>query len=268
MKYLMTSLIIPFFLMGSVACAEEAKSPVKPKDPIGQGEECPADEPNCEEEALELAAVTYEGTDPFGKACHLYVSVLEEEHEGEHHHELVAKMGYQLHGEKPIDTVVEFQRYNLNENKYYSPDEGGPDSLPVLVSAILDHDDEEVDYNKLLEYEEEGHLVQSLRADFKEMSMEAFEESIEEVISDKTKFEDHKAELDQLDRLVLKLAHGGHYDAVACLGFRATGVNKVTFEIGGDHDHDDDHDHGDDDDDDDDHDDHGDPNPMVTKIFK
>lgn len=219
-------------LFTNTACAEDAKSPVASN---GNGNGTENSTGNGEEEHLELMALTYSGKDPFGADCSLYISAIEEEHEGEHHHEVVAKVGYNIHGETPLDTVVEFHRYSLDTNTYYPIDSNQADTNPVLVSAILDDETMAIDLNKLVEYEQEGHLVQSLRADFIDMDFDAFESAMDEVLEDNSKFATNQAVLDQLQRSVLKISHGGHYDAVACSNFSLTEMKTVEFDLDGDH---------------------------------
>ena len=189
---------------------------------------------------------------------------MREEHGGEHHHDIVAKLGYSIHGEAPLDTIVDFQRYDLSTNTYYPLGSNEANTMPVMVSAVLEDENIIVDYNKLLEYEQNGVLVQSLRADLNDVDFVTFESALDEVLENNNSFEANQSSLNQLQRTVFKIFHSGHYDAAACSNFTLSGMNLVEFELGGKHgDHDDDHgddDHGDDDHGDDDHgdDDHGD----------
>lgn len=248
MKNLANTLILLLFLTNT-ACAEEASSPVTPLQK--QTDTQPGsskDSATDEESHLELMALTYKGKDPFGTDCFLYISAIEEEHEGEHHHELIAKLGYNLHGEKPLDSVVVFQKYSLDSNKYYPMSSNEPNTNPVLVSAILKDESIDADYNKLLKYEQSGNLIQSLRVDFHDMDFESFESALDEVFENNGTFEANKTKLDQLQRTVLKLAHAGHYDAVACTHFKLTETKLIDFELENGHEedednHDHDHDH-------------------------
>ncbi len=240
----LANILILFTLFSNAACAEDVTAPVAAPQGHVHEQEGGAGESE-EEEHLDLMALTYKGRDPFGTSCYLHISGIEEEHDGEHHHDLVAKMGYSLHGETPLDTIVKFQKYNLDTNTYYSMDSVEENTIPVLVSALL-KDAEVFDYNKLVEYEQEGLLVQSLRADFDTIDFTSFESALDEVLENNEQFELRKSDLDQLQRIVLKLAHAGHYDAVACSNFELIEMQSVEFELGGDHgddDHDHDHDH-------------------------
>jgi hypothetical protein len=234
-------------LMTSAACAEEAISPIEPlqrsTDNTGQASGDHTD--------LDLMALTFAGKDPFGTDCFLHISGFEEEHVGEadeHHFTFVSKLSYSLHGENPSDSFVEFQKYDLNTNTYYPLGSDQENTTPALVSAILKDKGEKVDYNKLTEYELSGKLLQSFRADFVQVNIEEFVESLKSVLKDNSTFESNKTLLDQLQRTVLKIQHNGHYDAAACSNFNLSDVNEIEFDLDAEHgDHDDDHDDGDDD---------------------
>lgn len=238
-------LFISLVLFTNTACAEEAKSPVSPvSDRDNGGNSATNNDDDTDDEHLELMSLTYAGKDSFGRSCLLYISAVEEEHDGEHHHEYVAKLDYSIHGQTPLDTIIDFHRYNLDTNTYYSIDSTEPNATPVLAAATLKDEDAEVDLNKLGEYEQNGELVQSLRADFVDMDFDTFKEALDETLEDNAKFETNKSTLDQLENAVLKISHGGHYDAVACSNFSLTEMKEVDFELDGeDHDGDHDHDH-------------------------
>lgn len=237
-------IILTFF--AHAACAENATAPVNSPQGLVDSENNAANDDHDDEheEHLELMALTYEGRDPFGTSCVLHISGFEEEHDGGHHHELIAKLDYSLHGETPLDTIVTFQRYNLNTNTYYPVDSNEVGTVPVLVSAVLKDENIAIDYNKLLEYEQSGVLLQSIRADLNDINFVSFESALDEVLENNNSFDSNKSMLDQLQRTVLKIAHAGHYDAVACSNFKLTGMEVVEFKLGGEHDDDDDdHDH-------------------------
>jgi|GEM_PF-2285147 len=256
------AIILSAFL-SSVACADEAISPIAPLDNSFKNEGLSSDEHTD----LDLTALTFEGRDPFGTKCSLHISGFEDAHleseNDEHGFEFVAKLSYGLHGQSAQDSIVDFKRYDLDTNTYYPLDSSSANSMPVMVSAILSDEDETVDYNKLVEYENNGILLQSLRADFFDVDTESFTEALETVLEDNSTFEANKSVLDQLQGTVLKIQHNGHYDAASCSRFKLTSIEEIEFELGKGHDddHDDDHgdhddDHGDDDDHDDDHDGH------------
>ncbi len=244
----------------NTACSETPNSPVSTVNP----DNAAAGDVDTEDKH-ELMSLKYEGKDLFGKACQLYISIDED-----HGHEILAKLDYKLHGEELLDSEVSFQKYNIDNNTYSDINSKDTDSLPALASAILKGKDAEVDFNKLLDYERSGDLVQSMRIDFADVSHNAFTEALELVIEDDSLLEANKSVLNNIERVVGKISHNGHYDGLACLSFKLTEVKKIEYVIGSGHedehddhgedDHEDEHDHDDEHDDEDEHDedDHGD----------
>lgn len=236
-------LLIPLILLSNIACAEEPQAPIKALQGLDEANNG-ADEDHSDEKitSSNLMSLAFKGKDPFGTDCLLYISKVETTDED---HALIAQFGYNLHGETPIDSIVEFRRYNINNNTYYPVDSQQTGTTPSLVSAILDDNSMVVDYNKLVEYEQEGLLIQSVRADFFDMDFTLFKTSLDQVLSNSNQFLANKPNLDQLKTAVLKLSHAGHYDSVACFNFQLEKMEKVKFNLESDHngDHDHDHDH-------------------------
>ncbi len=225
--------LISLILLTNSACAEDPKAPVTNPQGVNSGANGVGveSEPGKQEQ-LELMALSYRGRDPFGKECLLYISAIESHEEDHVEHKLVAKFDYDLHGEVPMDSIVEFKRYNIDTNTYYPIDSVGDQATPSLVSAILKDESIDVDFNKLLEYEQSGELLQTLRADFLDMNFDAFEASLDKVLDDNSLFAINKSDLDQLQSTVLKLSHAGHYDAVACSNFKIQDMKTVEFSLG------------------------------------
>lgn len=226
----------------TTACAE-TPSAVVPTANYGSATEAPHEE----EESFKLTALKYSGSDFFGQQCDLYVSLVEEEHEAEEseeHHDarFIAKLDYQVHGNSPADIFVDFYSYSLKEQVFYSIDEPTETTFPVLYSVTLKNG-AEGNPNESGHYEAEGELSQSFRLDFdKNLDVNAFVEALEESVEGGAV---DAVVLDQVKRVVLKVAHVGHYDPAACSDFSFAGVEEaVSFEAGHHDDHEgDDHDH-------------------------
>ncbi len=240
MKTLISFLVnISLLLILNSACSETPNSPVKSPDTPSNGA---AGAPGSEQK-FELMSLTYEGSDLYGKACHIYISVAESDHEAEeHNHEFFAKVDYKLHGEGILDSTVVFKNYDLKNGIYSDADSADPSSLPALASAILKDQNTEVDFNKLLQYETSGELIQSVRIDFSNMNHNEFTTALEEVIEDDSLLETNRSKLNKINRAIIKISHNGHYDSVACVNFKLTEVKSAEYVINGDHDEHGDHD--------------------------
>jgi hypothetical protein len=225
--------LLVFFGLLSTACAQEPQSPIAPIDrsKAATGEE--------KKEVLELIALKFEGFDPNGRACNLYISA--EEHseisEGDHGHGLLIKVDYALHDEEILDTEGAFYRYNLRENKYFGTDDAGPNRLPALVSAKLTGDSVVFDPNQITEYERTGILEQLVRIDFQDFEIENYLLALEAVLEDNSKFAEKSSVLNALNRGIVKISHNDHYDAVSCTDFNLTSLEKVTFHLDAEHEH-------------------------------
>ena len=102
--------------------------------------------------------------------------------------------------------AASFYRYSLELNKFFKRDSRQANTNLALLSVLLKDKKEVVDPNKLLQYEQEFHLVQSLRIDFYDNERD-------------------------IKRAVIKIEHFGlgHYDPSACLDIHLTGTKKVKF---------------------------------------
>ena len=207
------------------------------------------------ESSKEFTAYVFEGMDSWGRACHLYISEeaglgdeVEQPAEAEDPEsstpksEILVKLDYLLHGQDPMGMVADFYRYDPNLNEFFDVQSEGEGTVLALVAVTINDDEQTVDINKVGEYEKKGLLVQSMRIDFEENDRD-------------------------VEKLVFKMEHSGHYDGLVCSDFQMKGIQKVRFNLttedhddddheGEGHDHDDDDDHegeGHDHDDDDDH---------------
>lgn len=220
--------VLTFIL--TTGCASEANSPIEPVTRNKGASE------KQETHTVELKALKYEGLDPFGRTCVAFVA-LAEAHEG-HAHELLVKIDYNLHGESILDSEGKFYLYDIRGNRYLDKDATEPQARPALLSVKLTDADIEFDPNRMVEYEQQGLLEQSVRLDFLEMNIEEFEETLELVVADDSKFGENSDVLNQLNRAIVKISHNGHYDSVACGDFVASGLETVTFDLEEEHDHD------------------------------
>lgn len=193
------------------------------------------------EEGEKKMAIGFLGSDLFGNRCRLLVAV--EEHGGEKY--FLTKVDYILHGETLPDIEAEFFRYDLGQNTY--SDLNTSSGSLVMAGGLLENG-QTVDVKKLVQYEQSGLLKYSLRVDFKADDWQSFTEAIEKVTADSSEFSAFESSLNQVERIIFKLKHAGHYDSSACVALRPTSVEEVEFGMGTDHDDDHDHDH--------DHDDH------------
>lgn len=181
-------------------------------------------------------ALYYTGTDFFGQSCSFAISLEEGSHE------LLTKVDYKVHGQALPDIEAGFYRFDITSNSYNDANSG--EGKVTMAGALLNVD-EEVDLNRLSEYESHGELEYSLRIETNASSYVDFEEAMEEVIEDETQLAAYSSTLDQIDRVIFKVGHAGHYDAGACVSIRLVDVREVEFSVAdhdGDHDHD--HDHG------------------------
>ncbi|MEM7646228.1 MAG: hypothetical protein AAF203_04915 [Pseudomonadota bacterium] len=253
MSKLLILLVFVFSVFGFVGCSEDATSPVAPlEDTSGQASQ-----------AVEHTALFFTGKDGFGRDCNLYLAMNEEEHEEhaeeadaddddhdheEHHVQWLVKVDYALHGQQVFDSLGEFYNYDLGSNIYTEAEEGANDKLALVTMLVDEDEEEELDPNNLDDLEQEGHLKQFLRLNFKNVDMDEFTEAAEEVIEDTGLLTSKSTELDKIDSFVGKFAHAGHYDPLSCSNFSLAGTaDKVVFDLDveadDDHDHDHDHDH-------------------------
>ena len=241
-----------FFLVFNTACAENATAPVGPRGGNEQGSLGGEEE----SEAFTANALVFKGRDPFGTSCNLHLAIVEEEgHDGEEHeHAMVAKLDYTIHGQAPADMEVEFKNYSFESNSFTEIDNKVAGSIPVLAAALLKDENAEVDLNDVESYEESGALEQFLRLDFEFDSADAFTEDLETVLEDSSQLAALEGQLDQLESLVMKIYHVGHYDALACSGFKPASVELTEFNLHAEHEHEEEHEH----EHEHEHDDHGD----------
>ncbi len=240
--------LFSLFIVLNMGCAETPNSPLAEGATLEQkvsGSDIDAEE-------IQLLSVVFTGVEfVSGDQCVIYLSILEE-HADEHDHSIVAKLGYQVHGETPIDTVMDFQMYDASTRTYHPEESDLSGTYPILASVVLDDQDEEIDYNNMQEYRDEGHLVQSLVLEFPETDVESLEKSLEDALSGEKQMASENA-LEQLRKLSFTTYHNGHYDSVGCIDFKYTGLETTTFAVGVEYedDHDEDHDHNHDEDEDD-----------------
>lgn len=213
-----------------ISCAQEPSPVVSPLRAFtGVGDLNPTD-------SIIKNAAIFKGTDFFGQSCGLAISLIEENGE----HVFLTKLDYKLHGETLPAIESNLYRFDLASNTYSDPETG---TGAVTFGGALLNDESEADLNQLATYEANGKLVYSLRIETNASSAHDYEEAIEEVISDPTQLAAYSSTLDQINRVVFKLAHAGHYDAAGCIGLKLDKVMTVEFEVGEHDDHDHDHDH-------------------------
>ncbi len=251
LKTIMQTLAITVFF-STLACAEQPAIavPQNPKGGTGTGVE--GVDKNFQ---VELKSLVYEGRDPFGGACTLFLSGVESG-EGAHSLSLMTKVVYSIHGVNPLDMQAQFYRYNRKENLYYESHGGVENTTPALAAALLSDSALVPDMNQLTSYEQELLLLQSMRVDFADFDIEAFEVGLKTVLQDNTALAAQSALLDQMDRAILKIKHFDHYDASICSDFQlGMEMQSVVYQLnkGVEEDHDHDHDDHDDEGDDADH---------------
>ena len=171
------------------------------------------------ESSKEFTAYVFEGMDSWGRACHLYISEeaglgdeVEQPEETEDPEsstpksEILVKLDYLVHGQDPMGMVADFYRYNPNLNEFFDVQSEGEGTVLALVAVTINDDEQTVDVNKVGEYEKKGLLVQSMRIDFEENDRD-------------------------VEKLVFKIEHSGHYDGLVCLDFQMKGIQKVRFNL-------------------------------------
>jgi hypothetical protein len=230
----------------TVACAENPAPAVAPVPTNGGIEEVTS------ETKLELDALYFKGRDAFGRQCNLLLAGYEPQGHGhDHSMQWVAQLEYVVHGVRPLDMQLDFYRYSIDTNQFFSAIDEVVDTYPVLAGAILSDKTLEADINQLPVYEQQLSLLQSMRIDFFDMDILQFEQAMDEVLHGAS-LSDYLAVLNQMNRAVLKVKHSDHYDAGVCSDFRLqSDLVKAEFNLNSGHQDDHDHDH-------DDHDDHGD----------
>jgi len=215
-----------FLLYISSGCAQEPNPVVGPLGEIIGGGSITAGE------AIVTNALVFKGSDFFGSSCAFALGL--DEHDGEKY--ILISVDYKLHGETLPDLEAQEKRFDITNNTY--SDVGGARGNPALVGAYVKNLDN-VDLNQLSRYEQNGTLIYSLRIDLREMNFADYKEALIKVIEDPSSLAAYSSTLNQVERLVFKLGHAGHYDAAGCLGFSASEVKVVSFVLGeGEHDHD------------------------------
>lgn len=257
MSFQALTITLTSLLLINTACAETPNSAVAPKATT---------DTETAQETNELKALTFAGKVmrfnqtkgkfvPTKKACTMQMSVVEED--GGHH--VVAQMVEAIHGQKSSAMELESYYLSIDEDKYLETQPSSGDFVPALVAVALDDEDEIVDVNKLLEYEEEGHLVQSLQFHFQsEANLSDMIEEMEAIVEAPNSQLTTKnlATLNNMEKSIIQIEHIGHIDAVNCGNFSLEDhTDMVTFNFKFEHSDDD---HGDEDDHDHDHDDEDD----------
>lgn len=202
-------------------------------------------------DTIKKNAVVFQGSDFFGQSCNMALSLIEENGE----HVFLTKMGYGIHGQALPDAETSLYRFDISTNSFGDAQNG---TGPVTFGGAILNDGSEADMNNLAAYERSGQLAYSIRVETTATSAEDYEEALEEVVADPSQLAAYASTLDQINRVVVKIAHHGHFDAAGCVGFKLAGIGQFEFELdehdGHDHDDHDDHDdHGDHDDHDHDH---------------
>lgn len=188
-----------------------------------------------------IDAIVFEGRDLFtNRSCNVSLALFEENGS----HTWIASVNYVLHGERLPDIALGEYRFDINTNTYHSISEVDEGS-PVLVGGLL-RDGDAFEIEKMQDYIANFELAYSLQLDLSpSINLSSFEEAMEEVIADPTRLESFNAELNQINRIVFRLYHSGHYDAGGCAITKAISVTAKNFELevseSGDHDHDHNH---------------------------
>ena len=212
------TVLLLFLLL--IACAEDPKTTNRAPS---QRDRSVASQPDPGESRIILqTASVYEGRTtlaPF-RPCTLFIST--EKEEGTHGNEtatektpaILVKLEYIIHGQKIMDTVVDFYKYNPNLDKFFEKDSNEPETHLALLSILVE-DEGEIDPNKILEYEGEKTLIQTLRIDFQNNEKD-------------------------IEQAVIRIKHAiiglngkeyVHYDYRACENFKLTGTREVEFDL-------------------------------------
>ena len=251
-RVILQTLVMTVFF-SSLACAEQPSSavPQNPKSGNDSGIEGVG-----KDFQVELKSLVFEGRDPFGGVCTLFLSGVERG-EGDYVLSLLTKVEYSIHGVNPLDMQAQFYRYNLKDNRYHDTHESVENTTPALASVLLADSTIVPDMNQLSSYEQELLLLQSMRVDFVDFDIESFESALKTVLEDNTTLASQSLLLDQMNRAILKIKHFDHYDASICSDFQLGGeMQSVLFKLNQPMEEGDDHDDHDHDHDNDQHDDH------------
>jgi|GEM_PF-3986167 len=261
--------MICLLFLASTACAEDAATPVAPRNPT------PGPEKSEDAVSQQVMALTFKCQYPVDEKCLVHVVGVQTEVDGEPQVEIIAKADFLVHGMTPLDTTVAFGRFD--DDRKFQPIDSGVDGAPVLMSATLRDRDSVADLNFLKDYEEDFQLLQSVRMDlYENIDASLFKDSLLAVMEDNSKLAENKANLDMVKGVDVKVFHeaAGHYDSARYFAFELQDtMTEVTVSLDGEivvsddgdedgahnHDHGDgDHDDGNHDDDDHDDNNHGD----------
>jgi len=230
--------IVITVLFSSLACAEQPTSAVPPNPDSGKDTGVEGVDKGFQ---VELKSLVYEGRDPFGKVCNLFLSGVEQG-EGDHTLALLTKVNYSIHEVNPLDMQAQFYRYNLKDNHYYDTHESLENTTPALAAILLSDKTLVPDMNQLSFYEQELLLLQSMRVDFVDLDIEAFEKGLEAVFNDNAALDSQSTLLDQMNRAILKIKHFDHYDASICSDFQLRSeMQSVVYQLNQDLEEGDDH---------------------------
>lgn len=214
-------IILPI-LFSSIACAKEPKIDHH-ENPHDDGQNPASISPSPDEhDKVHRMASVYQGRSLAGLPCTLFISTKKEIPQGNGsvtttETPTLAKLGYTVHGLKPLDVVVDFYTYNPYTNRFFDRNSNEPGTNLILLSILAKNEEEVKDPNKLLEYEQKGLLVQSLRIDF----------------------QDNKKDP---ERAVINIEHSVneeiHYDKESCQHLQLIGTREVEFDVSGFENHD------------------------------
>lgn len=174
--------------------------------------------------SIKTSAVFFKGLDFFGQSCNLSLSTIEEGGEDV----FLVKMDYIIHGQALPSLRTELYRFDLSSNSYNDP-ETGPGAV-TFGGAIL-KERATADLNSLSAYEASGELIYSLRVETNATSAMDYVSALKQVVDDPTQLAAFSSTLDQINRIVFKITHAGHYDAAGCLGLKLFNVIEEEIKI-------------------------------------
>lgn len=175
-------------------------------------------------DSVKINSLVFKGTDFFGQSCDLSLSIREEDGK----EVFLAKMDYIIHGQALPSIKTDIFLFDISSNTYSDPVSGN--GAVTFGGAIL-KDRATADLNSLASYEASGDLIYSLRIETNASDSADYKNALEQVVDDPNQLAAFSSTLDQINRIVFKIAHAGHYDAAGCVGLKLTNVVEEEIKI-------------------------------------
>ncbi len=228
-------------LLTNVSCAETPSPLVS----VNKASNEDLEDKNKKSVSFKLNALVFSGFDVEGTACQLALAI-------DNNSQIWSQIDYRVHKAALNDGPMDFYLYKLSENTFYNIDDQVAGAKPSLFSFQANAGSENLDVNKLKDYEKSGILKQSIRIDFFDLNRDEFIFELSETLKTKKIPSNANSSLYKINRLILKLFHIDHFDGAQCDNFSPLQVEERTFSASSSqedesHKVEDDHDHKDDD---------------------